>query len=109
MEHDHLVRGGHEGSGNDAAPVAVAGDGSPQSILALCLMVAIVIADRAVDQGARRRRTYVLAAGLASLAGALVSTPFELVWRDYVLLNRWPAEWHWLHPPTVYFFSPIFC
>ena len=59
-------------------------------IRALCLMVAIVIADRAVDVGAPRRRTYVLAALVGCLAGFVASEPFHWVWRTYVQPNAWP-------------------
>jgi hypothetical protein len=79
-----------------------------KEIVAFCVMAAIVMADRLVDQGAPRRRTYALAATVACLVGALASTPVEWAWHRYVLLDRWPAEWHWLRGSAFWFFSPFF-
>jgi len=77
-------------------------------IRAFCLMAAIVIADRAVDQGARRRSAYVLAAVVGCLTGFVMSEPFNWVWRIYVLPDRWPADWSWLHGTPAHFYWPIF-
>ena len=77
-------------------------------IRAFCLMAAIVIADRAVDQGARRRPAYVLAAAVGCLTGFVMSEPFNWVWRIYVLPDHWPADWSWLHGTPAHFYWPIF-
>ncbi|HET7798195.1 MAG TPA: histidine kinase [Nevskia sp.] len=77
-------------------------------IQALCLVVAIVIADRAVDEGARRRRAYLLAAVFGCLAGFLVAEPIDWAWRTYILPDRWPADWPWLHGTPALFHWPLF-
>jgi hypothetical protein len=77
-------------------------------IQALCLVVAIVIADRAVDEGARRRRAYLVAAVFGCLAGFLIAEPMDWAWRTYVLPDRWPADWPWLHGTPALFHWPLF-
>jgi len=77
-------------------------------IRAFCLIAAIVIADRAVDQGARRRHAYVLAALVGCLVGFVVSEPFDLAWRMYVMPDHWPADWTWLHGTPAHFYWPLF-
>ena len=75
-------------------------------IKAFVLVVAIVIADRAVDDGAQRRRTYVLAALLGCAAAVVVSELFVEPWRVVVLgedQNR-PADISWIR---YYSFWPI--
>jgi hypothetical protein len=67
-------------------------------IKAFVLLVAIVIADRAVDDGAPHRRTYVLAALLGGAAAVVVSELFVEPWRVVVLgedQNR-PADISWI-------------
>ena len=64
-------------------------------VKALCLLAAIVIADRAIDEGARRRRTYLLAAIAGCVAGIALTEPFNWFWRTYVLPDRWPADFTW--------------
>ena len=75
---------------------------------ALCLLVAIVIADRAVDEGARRYRAYLLATLAGCLAGIALTEPFNWAWRTHVLPDLWPAEWKWLHGTPALFYWPIF-
>jgi hypothetical protein len=75
-------------------------------IRALWLMIAIVIADRIVDDGAPRRRTYVLAALAGCLAGFMASEPFHWVWRTYVQPNAWPQRWWWTMGTTGNVFWP---
>ena len=75
---------------------------------ALCLMVAIVIADRAVDAGAPRRRSYVLAALLGCLAGSAVAEPFFWAWRTYLLPDEWPADFPWLHGTAANYYWALF-
>jgi hypothetical protein len=77
-------------------------------IRALCLMVAIAIADRAVDEGARRRRAYMLAAVSGCLAGLLVTEPIGWAWRTYLLPDLWPADWNWLHGAPALLYWPLF-
>jgi len=86
----------------------LAGSVIGNQLRAFCLMVAIVIADRAVDEGARRRRAYVFAAVFGSLAGFAASEPVMWAWRTYVLPNRWPEDWEWLHGTAALFYWPIF-
>jgi hypothetical protein len=76
-------------------------------VKALCLLVAIVIADRAVDEGARRRRTYVLAALGGCGAGITLSEPLNWAWRTYMMPGAWP-DWPWLHGTPALFYWPIF-
>ena len=76
-------------------------------IRAACLVAAIVIADRAVDQGARRRHAYVVAAVLGWLTGFLMSEPFDWAWRVYVMPDRWPADWSWLHGTRADVYWPL--
>jgi len=77
-------------------------------IRAFCLTAAIVIADRAVDQGVRRRHAYVLAVVGGCLMGFVVSEPLNWAWRMYVLPDHWPADWKWLHGPPAHFYWPLF-
>jgi sensor histidine kinase YesM len=62
-------------------------------VRAFALMAAIVIADHAVDLGARMRRCYVAAAlggGITGvLASAVLSWPFSL----WMQAHSWPAHW----------------
>lgn len=85
----------------------VLGDLIWDQLRALCLLAAIVIADRAVDLGAPRRRAYLLAALVGCIAGTLVGTSFQWAWRTYVLLQLPPAEYTWLHGTQVLFYWPI--
>jgi histidine kinase len=77
-------------------------------VKALCLVVAIVIADRAVDAGARRRRTYLLAALGGCVTGIVLTEPFNWLWRTYMLPDLWPANFEWLHGTRALFYWPIF-
>ena len=77
-------------------------------VKALCLLVAIVIADRAVAGGARRRRTYLLAALSGCVAGIVLTEPFNWFWRTYMLPDRWPESFTWLHGTLALFYWPIF-
>ena len=77
-------------------------------IKALCLLAAIVIADRAVDAGAPRRKAYVIAALFGCLVGILLSEPFNWAWRNFLLPDLWPAHRTYLHGTASLFFLPIF-
>ena len=80
----------------------------PDQIKALCLLAAIVVADRAVDEGAPRRRAYVMAALTGCVTGILLSEPFNWAWRTYLLPDLWPAQRTWLHGTPSLFYWPIF-
>ena len=77
-------------------------------IRVLCLLLAIVAADRAVDQGARRRAAYIAAALVGCTVGMLVSEPFNWAWRSFVLPDLWPKHRAWLHGTAAQFYHPIF-
>ena len=77
-------------------------------VKALVLLVAIVIADRAVDEGAPRRHAYVLAALAGCVAGIALTEPFSWAWRTYVVPDHWPANYTWLHGTPALFYWPIF-
>lgn len=77
-------------------------------IRAACLIAAIVIADRTVDEGARRRHAYLLAALFGCITGFVMSEPFDWAWRSYVLPDHWPADWSWLHGTPSHFYWPLF-
>ena len=76
-------------------------------IKAFVLVVAIVIADRAVDDGAPHRRTYVLAALLGCAAAVVVSELFGEPWRVALLGENddRPADISWIR---YYSYHPIF-
>jgi hypothetical protein len=58
---------------------------------AFCLLVALVVADRAVDEGANRRLAYTAAALCGCMAGILVNfTVFNWAWRAFVWPEAWP-------------------
>ena len=61
-------------------------------VKALCLLAAVVIADRAVDDGAHRRSAYILAALIGCGLGILVTQPLDWAWRVFVLPDAWPTE-----------------
>jgi hypothetical protein len=48
---------------------------------AFALLVALMIADRAVERGSNRRVSYVVAALLGCLAGVVLETMLDVVWR----------------------------
>src|SRR5688572_16933674 len=54
-------------------------------VKALCLLVAIVIADRAVDEGAPRRSAYILAALGGCALGILLTQTLDWAWRTFAL------------------------
>lgn len=74
---------------------------------AFCLLGALVIADRAVDQGANRRLAYVAAALGGCMAGILLNfTVFNWAWRTFV----WPEAWPPLSRPWThaFYYGPIY-
>jgi hypothetical protein len=76
---------------------------------AFCLLGALVIADRAVDAGARRRLAYTAAALGGCVAGILVSgTVFDWAWRAFVWPEVWPPPTRpWTRAGTLYY-GPIY-
>jgi hypothetical protein len=74
---------------------------------AFCLLVALVIADRAVDEGANRRLAYTAAALGGCLAGILVNfTVFNWAWRAFVWPGAWPPPTRpWMH---ALYYAPIY-
>ena len=77
-------------------------------IRAFVLLGAIVIAERAVDEGAPRRRAYVLAAIGGCVAGVALSEVFNWAWRSFVLPPRWPAQRPWLQGAGALFYWPTY-
>jgi hypothetical protein len=76
---------------------------------AFCLLGALVIADRAVDEGASRRLAYTAAALGGCLAGILVDfTVFAWAWRAFVWPQAWPPPTRpWTRADTLYY-GPIY-
>jgi Histidine kinase len=66
---------------------------------ALCLLVAVAIADRAIDEGAPRRTAYVVAALAGSVAGVLMERTI-MDWMWSAIFGRDPAQPS-LSAPTV--------
>jgi len=87
-------------------PLLFAQDIVSTQIKALCLLVAIVIADRAVDEGAGRRATYLTAALAGCLAGIVLTEPFNWAYRNFVLPDRWPRPYQ--HGAAALYFHPVF-
>jgi hypothetical protein len=77
-------------------------------IRAFVLMAAIVIANRAVDEGAPMRRSYLIAAVAGSTLGVLVSEPVYWFARHAWMQGAWPASFRWLQGSAVYLFMPVF-
>ena len=77
-------------------------------IKAFVLLAAIVIAERAVDEGAPRRRAYVLAAIGGCVAGVAVSEAFNWAWRSFVLPPNWPSQRTYLRGPGSLFYHPTY-
>jgi hypothetical protein len=73
---------------------------------AFCLLVALIIADRAVDEGANRRLAYAAAALGGCVAGILVNfTVFDWAWRAFVWPEAWPPPRPWTH---AFYYAPIY-
>jgi len=74
---------------------------------AFCLLVALVIADRAVDEGANRRLAYTAAALGGCMAGILINfTVFNWAWRTFVWPGAWPPHTRpWTH---AFYYGPIY-
>ena len=77
-------------------------------IKAFALLAAIVVAERTVDEGAPRRRTYVLAAIGGCVAGVALSELFNWTWRSLVLPPDWPAQRAYLRGTGSLFYWPTY-
>lgn len=75
---------------------------------AFCLLIAVVIANRAVDEGYPARKAYVLAALVGCAAGAAMSETFAWVWRSNFETGAPPAARPWLRGTASLFFWPLF-
>ncbi len=77
-------------------------------VKSLCLLAAIVVADRAVDEGAPRRIVYFAAALVGCVAGVALSEPLDLAWRAWVLpADIWPVDRPWFHGTAKYLHFPF--
>jgi len=77
-------------------------------IKAICLLVAVVIATRAIDEGYPPRNAYVLAALLGCAAGVTASETFAFAWRSVFETGPAPAARPWLRGSAILWFRPIF-
>lgn len=77
-------------------------------IEAMCLLIALVIATRAIDEGYPSRKTYVLAALLGCVAGVTASETFAFAWRSVFETGPMPAGRPWLHGTAILWYRPIF-
>lgn len=77
-------------------------------VKALCLLVAIVVADRAVEGGARRRLAYSVAVLGGCAAGVLFSESFGWAWRTFVLPDQWPVSRPYLRGAGSFYYFPIY-
>jgi signal transduction histidine kinase len=77
-------------------------------IKAFVLLAAIVIADRAVDEGAPKRLSYVTAAVLGCAVGVFLGELFGWAWRALVLPDRWPASRPWIKGPGAPYYFAIY-
>ena len=78
-------------------------------VKSLCLLAAIVVADRAADEGAPRRIVYFAAALVGCVAGVALSEPLDLAWRAWVLpADIWPVDRPWFHGTAKYFHFPFY-
>ena len=75
---------------------------------AFCLLIAVVIADSAVDDGCPPRKAYVLAALLGCVVGVVLSEPFEWAWRAVFEPGPPPAVRPWLQGHAAVVFRPLF-
>jgi len=88
------------------ADLLLLGYGIDYQIKAFVLLAAIAIADRAVDDGASSRSSYIAAAFVGCAVGVLIGESFSGAWRALVLPDRWPASRPWLNGPGApYYFA----
>ena len=72
------------------------------------LLLAVVIANRAADEGYPARNAYVLAALVGCVAGVIASETFAWAWRAVFLTGPAPATRPWLQGNASLYFRPIF-
>jgi hypothetical protein len=84
------------------------GSAAESQIKAFILLVAILMADRAVDRGARRRLSYAAAALGGCVVGTAFGDVFQLAWRTLVLPDQWPESRPWLRGTAWYVYWPIY-
>lgn len=75
---------------------------------AFVLLIAIVIATRAVDEGYPPRNAYVLAALVGCVSGVVASETFYMAWQALILTGPMPGNRPWLHGTAILYFRPIF-
>jgi hypothetical protein len=77
-------------------------------IKAFILLIAIVVATRAVDEGYPPRNAYVLAALVGCTTGVIAYQIFDHVWNALILTGPAPAARPWLQGNAQRWFRPIF-
>jgi hypothetical protein len=75
---------------------------------AFCLLIAVVIANHAADEGHPPRNAYVVGALVGCVAGVVVSETFAWAWRAVFLTGPAPAARPWLQGNASLYFRPIF-
>ncbi len=90
------------------AHLLVVGDVIGYQVRAFVLLAAIVIANHAVDQGARRRPSYIVAALAGCIVGTLLSEAFSMPWRVYVLPDAWPSNRPYLRGAASFYYRPVY-
>lgn len=73
-----------------------------------CLLIAVVIANQAADEGYAPRSTYLLAALIGCTGGVAVSEAFGWLWRSMFLTGPMPWTRPWLHGNANLVFRPLF-
>ncbi|MGE5088794.1 MAG: sensor histidine kinase [Candidatus Levyibacteriota bacterium] len=77
-------------------------------IRAFILLIALVVANRAADEGYPARNAYVLAALVGCVVGVAASETFEWAWRAVFLTGPAPAARPWLQGDAALYYRPIF-
>jgi hypothetical protein len=77
-------------------------------IKAFILLIAIVVANRAADEGCPPRKAYVLAAFVGCVLGVIAFQIFDQVWSAYILTGPAPVQRPWLQGNAKQWFRPIF-
>jgi hypothetical protein len=89
------------------ADLLLLGYASDYQIKAFALLAAIAIADRAVDEDASKRVSYVTAAVVGCAVGSLIGEFFSSAWRALVLPDAWPASRPWIKGPGAPYYYAI--
>ncbi|MGE5669720.1 MAG: sensor histidine kinase [Betaproteobacteria bacterium] len=77
-------------------------------IKAFILLIALVVANRAADEGHPPRNAYVLASLVGCVVGVAASETFEWTWRAMFLTGPAPAARPWLQGHAILYYRPIF-